>query len=217
MISLKSDGPVDFDTAASHICEAGRLLDAKGMAPASSGNYSMRLNDGAFAVTVSGNHKGRLHIQDVMRVDAEGKALEEKKPSAETLLHTQIYKHYPDANAILHVHSTAGVVLTRLMHGDIMLAGYEMLKAFPGVETHAVKVRLRAVDNTQDMPALANTLEEFIADLPVPAYMIRDHGFYVWGKDMEACFNMCEAVDHMLNAEVEILKIKGVPKKGLWK
>ncbi|MAI91838.1 methylthioribulose 1-phosphate dehydratase [Ponticaulis sp.] len=216
MSELITNGPVSFETAARNICEAGRILDSKAMAPATSGNYSMRVDDGSFAITASGFHKGRLIEDNVMRVDAEGKALEPKKPSAETLLHTQIYRHYPGANAILHVHSGNGVVLTRLLGGDVLLAGYEMLKVFPGVNTHEVKVRLKTVDNTQDMPALAELLEPEIAGLAVPVYVIRDHGFYVWGKDMDECLNMCEAVDHMLGLELQVLTFKGLPKKGFF-
>ena len=207
-MSLKSEGPVEFGFAAEAICEAGRLLDTKNMAPATSGNYSMRLGDGSFAVTASGFHKGRLVPDNIMRVDADGKALEPKKPSAETLLHTQIYRHFPDANAILHVQSTAGVVLTRWLTGDIVLEGYEMLKIFPGIDTHEVRVVIHAVDNTQDMPALCETLEPAIGALDVSAYIIRDRGFSVWGKDMETCVNMCEAMDHMLTVEVELLKLR---------
>ena len=207
-MSLITQGPVSFETAARNICEAGRLLDAKKMAPASSGNYSMRLDDGAFGVTVSGFHKGRLSPENIMRVDGDGKALEPKKPSAETLLHTQIYRHFPEANAILHVHSTAGVVLTRFSRDDIVLEGYEMLKIFPAISTHDVKVTLHAVDNTQDMPAMCDELEAELPGLDVSAYIIRDHGFYVWGRDMETCVNMCEAVDHMLSVELELLKLR---------
>ena len=36
------------------------------------------------------------------------------RPSAETLLHTQIYRRFPDANAVLHTHSQAQSVASRL-------------------------------------------------------------------------------------------------------
>src|SRR6185437_16083673 len=94
-----------LDEAIEAIIAAGRRLDGRGLAPATSGNYSVRLNDGRIAVTVSGRHKGRLSRDDVMLVDANGIALEGKKPSAETALHTVIYRLYPQANAVLHVHS----------------------------------------------------------------------------------------------------------------
>lgn len=213
-MSLRTEGPVDFGTATDNICEAGRLLDAKNMAPATSGNYSMRLDDGSFAVTVSGYHKGRLDPECVMRVDGKGKALEDKKPSAETLLHNQIYRLFPDANAILHVHSTPGVILTRLTRAVIQLKGYEMLKIFPGIDTHDVSVKLVAVDNSQDMPELCEALEKQLLKSCISAYIIRNHGFYVWGKDMESCVNMCEAMEHMLEVEVQIRKVRANARNG---
>jgi len=213
-VSLRTEGPVGFQTATDNICEAGRLLHSMGMAPATSGNYSMRLDDGSFAVTVSGFHKGRLEPDNVMRVCGEGKALEDKKPSAETLLHSQIYRLFPDANACLHVHSTAGVILTRLTRAVIHLKGYEMLKIFPGIHSHDVSVKLLAVENTQDMQALCDVLEKPLPKVDIPAYIIRNHGFYVWGKDMESCLNMCEAMDHMLSVEVSIRKLRAHARNG---
>jgi methylthioribulose-1-phosphate dehydratase len=197
----------DFNTAADEICRAGMLLDARNMAPATSGNYSMRLNDGAFAMTVSGHHKGRLVPANIMRVDARARPLEDKKPSAEALLHAQIYRLFPATNAILHVHSVPGAVLTRLLKEDVVLEGYEMLKIFPGIATHDVRVVIPVVGNSQDMEELSAELSKKIKG-DVPAYLIRDHGFYVWGDTMESCVNMCEALEYLFACEVETLKIK---------
>lgn len=183
------------------------MLDAKNMAPATSGNYSMRLDNGEIAMTVSGFHKGRLVNDNIMRVDSEGRPLENKKPSAETALHIQIYDRYPDANAILHVHSVPGCVLSRLHKNDVELAGYEMLKVFAGVETHETSVLIPAVDNSQDMDVLSSALEPKLKD-DTPAYLIRDHGFYVWGRDMDEALNICEGLEYLLTCEVEIFKAR---------
>src|SRR5579862_5043262 len=93
------------DEARRTLVAVGHRLDARGLAPATSGNYSVRLADGRIAITVSGAHKGRLLPEDVMLVDAEGTALDNKRPSAETGLHTSLYKLYAHINAMLHVHS----------------------------------------------------------------------------------------------------------------
>src|SRR5262249_51264852 len=123
-------------TAAAEIITVGQRLEARGLAPATSGNYSARLED-RIAITVSGRHKGRLGKNYIMSVDLSGAPLENKKPSAETLLHAQIYRLYPNAGAILHTHSASGVALTRFFAADqnLILEGYEILKAFPGVTT----------------------------------------------------------------------------------
>lgn len=203
--------PETYETAIQQIIETGKRLDTRGLAPATSGNYSQRLQDGTIAITVSGGHKGRLAMNDIMRIDANGKALESKKPSAETLLHVQIYKSFPDVNAVLHTHSVPGVALTRVRPRTdaIVLAGYELLKAFPGVITHETSITVPVFDNTQDMEALSHDVAPRLKK-DTYAYIIRDHGIYVWGRDMAEAERVAEAMEHLLACELEMLKLKGV-------
>ena len=73
------------------IIEAGRFLYGRGWSPATSSNFSHRLDDRHAAITVSGKDKGRLVEADIMVVDFHGKAVGRPlRPSAETLLHTQL-------------------------------------------------------------------------------------------------------------------------------
>jgi methylthioribulose-1-phosphate dehydratase len=101
---------VDFQTAATQLIEAGRELHALGMVPATSGNFSARLDDGRIAITVSGRHKGRLTEADIMLLDAGGRALDQRRPSAETGLHLQLYRRFPMTRGILHPHSQAATL-----------------------------------------------------------------------------------------------------------
>src|SRR3546814_12637769 len=118
-----------LDAAAAAIVEAGRFFAAKGWAPAGSGNYSHRLEDGSIAITVSGTHKGRITAGDVMRVDMHGMPLAGRSTSAETLLHVLIYRLFRRVNVVLHSHSVPAVGLTRLLGDDPLfrLQGYEQL------------------------------------------------------------------------------------------
>lgn len=191
----------DYADAARTIVAIGARFDARGLAPATAGNYSLRLDDGTFAITVSGAHKGRLSTGQVMQVDAQGHALDGKKPSAETPLHCLIYAIDPGAGAVLHTHSVAGTVLSRaLSNADtIALSGYEVAKVFPGVTTHDCTVELPLVDNSQDMPALADSLRRRLGSPPaIPALYIRGHGLYAWGPSAEAAENMVEACEFLL-------------------
>lgn len=207
-MSLTGETGFSRAQALAEIIAAGKFLDTRGLAPATSGNYSMRLADDAIAITVSGTHKGRLTEADIMTVDAAGKPLEDKAPSAETLLHTQIYQLFPDTNAILHVHSMPGVVLTRLNRAsDVILEGYEMLKAFPGTKTHETRIVIPVFENSQDMSILSADVKKKISK-DVPAYLIRDHGFYAWGRDMAEVERIAEALEYLLKCELETMKIK---------
>ncbi len=202
---------MDFAAAAGLIVEAGRRLDARGLAPATAGNYSVRLPDGSIAVTVSGAHKGRLTTDHVMRVDGAGRALDAKRPSAETLLHCLVYELDASAGAVLHTHSVSGTVLSRALGDAIVLTAYELLKIFPGIDTHDTSIALPLVDNSQDMAALAEELRPLIAAKQpiVPAFYIRGHGLYAWGPTMDAAENMVEAVEFLLTCAWEELKHQG--------
>ncbi len=191
-----------FFDAARAIVAAGRWLDGKGWAPATSGNYSCRLDDGSFAVTVSGRHKGRLSDDDVMRVDAAGASLDGKRPSAETALHLAVYASYPDAGAVLHTHSPTAVALTRAFPAltSWQFAGHEMLKAIPGITTHETQITLPIVDNSQDMRMIWDAVSPALGT--VPAFLIRNHGLYGWGVDMAEAERVVEAIEWLIMAEL---------------
>jgi len=202
-----------FLAASEAIVAVGRRLDFRGLAPATAGNYSMRLDDGAIAVTVSGAHKGRLTAEQVMRVSADGQPLDGKKPSAETLLHCLVYAIDPGAGAVLHTHSVAGTVLSRALAGEdaIVLEGYEVAKIFPGVTTHDARIAMPLVDNSQDMSALADELRPILATQTplLPAFYIRGHGLYAWGPTMDAAEHVVEASEFLLSCAWEELKLRG--------
>jgi methylthioribulose-1-phosphate dehydratase len=194
------------DNAADRILAAGRVLSGRGWAPAGSGNYSHRLADGDIAITVSGAHKARLSAGDVMTVDAQGRARDDRRPSAETPLHLMIYRLYPDVQAVLHTHSIPVVALTRLAPGPgaLRLAGYELLKAFPGVHTHDCAVDLPIFDNRQDMTALAADVAAALTAHPAPAFLVRSHGLYGWGSSMDEALCVVEAAETMIACELEL-------------
>jgi methylthioribulose-1-phosphate dehydratase len=146
-----------------------------------------------------------------MLVDAKGSALENKKPSAETGLHTLVYELFPQVNAVLHVHSVPVVTLTRHLPAatELVLRDYEMLKAFPGITTHQAVVGIPIFANSQDIPALAQQVRDRLhTEMPPPAYLIRGHGAYAWGKDMEEAERVIEALEHLLACEIEAIRLR---------
>jgi len=197
---------MSFEDAAGAIAAAGRRMDALGWVPATAGNISIRLGEDDIAITRSGRHKGALTATDVMVVDAAGQAREAgAKPSYETLLHCGIYRRFPGTGAVLHGHSLANTVLSRRAGGAIRLAGYELLKAFPGGPTHDTAVAVPVLDNDQDIPRLQSALDRLwdaTLDAP-PGYIIRGHGVYVWGASMDHAMTRLEALEFMLLCHLE--------------
>jgi methylthioribulose-1-phosphate dehydratase len=189
------------------IVRAGQRMDQRGWVPATAGNMSVRLAADRVAITASGFHKGFLDANSVMQVDLAGTPLTNAKPSAETLLHCQIYRLHPGAGAVLHGHSVAATVLSMAQPGPIRLADYEVLKVFEGQTTHDVALDLPVFDNDQDIARLAATAEPAIAAGSPLGYLIRGHGVYVWGPDMNAALARLEGLEFLLACELERRKL----------
>ena len=192
-----------FEQLAKQLIEAGRQLAAAGMVPATSGNFSTRLENGDLAITSSGVHKGKLVPANIMRTNADGESYDNRIPSAETLLHVQIYRQYPEVNAALHVHSLNATVLSQLQKDSVILANYELLKAFPGITTHESELVIPIFANDQQMPRLASKVDQYIkAYGDIAAYLIAGHGFYAWGETVEQALNNVEALEFLFSCEL---------------
>lgn len=199
------------EAAIAAIVAAGRRLDAAGWVPATAGNISVRLSGNRIAITRSGRHKGALAADDVMAVDGDGRQeAAGDRPSYETLLHCGIYRRFPEAGAVVHGHSIANTVLSRAAGESLTLTGYELLKAFPGGPTHDASVAVPVLDNDQDIPRLQRALDArwASADTVPPGYLIRGHGAYLWGPDMDAALARMEALEFMLACELEERRLR---------
>lgn len=197
------------------IISAGKFLAARGWAPATGGNYSMRLPSGEIAITMSGKWKGELTEADIMTVDMDAKPTSSgtaSKPSDETELHTTVYKIFPDVGAILHTHSIALTALTMALPdaNEIVLEGYELQKAYPGITTHQCRVRLPIFANDQVMAPIARQIESVFGNPEgiAPVFLLRGHGLYGWASDMNGAKKLVEATEFMLSCELERLKIR---------
>jgi len=194
-----------YREAARALAATGRRIYGHGWSPATSSNYSLRLNKDHAAITRSGRDKGLLEETDVMVVDMHGNAVGDGKPSAETLLHTQLYRRLPDCGAVLHTHSHASTVLTMHWPADhITLEGYELLKALDGVQTHDTRLTIPVFANSQDIAALATEVDRAMdAGAAGHAYLIRGHGLYTWAADIGACYRQLEALETLLAVELD--------------
>lgn len=188
-----------------------RELAQRGWTPATSSNFSSRLDERHAAITVSGRDKGRLGEDDIMVVDFDGNAVgSQHRPSAETLLHTQLYRRFPDVGCILHTHSHNQTVASRIFPRKVRLKDYELLKAFRGNETHEAAIDLPVLPNSQDMPALASKVEALLDRGPLWGYLIRGHGLYAWGRDMAEARRHLDAFEFLLGCELDLRRITTV-------
>jgi methylthioribulose-1-phosphate dehydratase len=199
--------PIDFNSIADQLISAGQTLHRLNMVPATSGNFSARLDAHTIAITVSGVHKGSLVPDDIMTVNMDGGINGNKKPSAETALHLQLYRLYPDVQCVLHPHSRCATLTRNIQLDRITLEGYELLKAFEGISTHESKIIVPIFENDQDIPRLAQVTGNHLEENPdTRAYIIRGHGFYTWGGSISTTLRHCEALEFLLQCEFESIR-----------
>jgi methylthioribulose-1-phosphate dehydratase len=180
--------------AVAAIIGAGRRMDRRGWVPATAGNISARLDAERIAITRSGCHKGYLDDGDVMQVDLAGRPLTPARPSAETLLHCQLYRLFPGVGAVLHGHSVAATVLSMRGGSAIRFSGYEIVKAFEGQTTHDAALDLPVFDNDQDIARLAGVVEPVVAAGAPP--------------DMNVALARLEGLEFLLACELERRKLE---------
>lgn len=200
-----------FAAAPARLAAERRLLDviaaihARGLAAGTSGNFSVALAASPLRllITASGRDKGRLTREDLVVVDHEGRAVEPgaPKPSAETLLHVVLAQR-SGVGAVLHTHSIWNTLLSDAHFTDaaIEIRGYEMLKGLAGIQTHECAVRIPIFDNTQNIAALAGRVAQHLHQAggqAPPAFLIRGHGLYAWGRDLNEAARHVEILEFL--------------------
>lgn len=193
------------------IINAASSLSKAGMLPATSGNLSIREGQ-SFWITVSGRDKGNLSENDFLELaidsDQEDWVFDsELKPSAEVLLHQQLYRFSEDIKVVLHVHANTGVIISKLKSNEIKLSNYELLKALEGVSTHKHIETVPVFPNTQNIKLLANQVQDYMSINPnIHGYLIEGHGLYTWGKDINSAMRHIEVFDNLFSCELELIK-----------
>lgn len=106
----------------------GRSLYERGLAPGTSGNISVRLDDGLL-ITPTNSCLGRLDPAEISRLDFAGRALSGQPPSKELPLHRLMHEARPQTNAVVHLHSTYSVA-TSCLDGLDPLSAVPMLTPY---------------------------------------------------------------------------------------
>ncbi|MCP1912577.1 ribulose-5-phosphate 4-epimerase/fuculose-1-phosphate aldolase [Bradyrhizobium elkanii] len=96
------------------ICRFGRSLFERGLTPGSSGNISVRLDDGGWLVTSTNASLGFLEPDRITRLDAQGSVLSGDAPTKEVPLHAALYETRSATRAVVHLHSAHSVAVSML-------------------------------------------------------------------------------------------------------
>lgn len=187
----------------SALAEAGRYFYSRGWVLGTSGNFSAVLHHKPvrLLITASGIDKSSLNAQQLLEIDSGCNVLRGiGKPSAEALLHLAVVR-VRNAGVILHTHSVWSTLLSEFhaAQSGLTISGYEMLKGLEGVETHEHSEWLAILENSQDIPALAEKVEMVLQKYPDShGFLLRAHGLYTWGEDVAQAMRHVEILEFLL-------------------
>ncbi|UHA73007.1 methylthioribulose 1-phosphate dehydratase [Paenibacillus sp. 481] len=162
---------------------------ARNWFPGTSGNLSIRVGDiqderFQFAITASGKDKSVHTPEDFLFVNEHGTATETTglKPSAETLIHCEIYR-MTGCGAIFHVHTIWNTIVSDLFweRGAVPVQGVELIKAFNIWEDEA-HIDVPIVPNYTHIPSIIPYVTDKLNPV-VPGILLRKHGIYAWGAN----------------------------------
>ncbi len=154
------------------------------------------------AMSPSGVDKGELRPEQLLAIDENARIVSanEGKPSDESLLHIRIVKDR-GAGAVLHTHSVWNTILSdqHAAEGGVKITGYEMLKGLHGVRTHEHTEFLPIIENSQDMPALAELVGTTLNKHPAAhGFLLRRHGLYSWGQTLAEAKRHIEILEFLM-------------------
>jgi methylthioribulose-1-phosphate dehydratase len=203
----------DFRDTASALVAIGRSFYERGWALGTSGNFSAVIGRDPLrlVITPSGVDKGELTAAQILEVGKEGRETGglKPKPSAEASLHIKVIER--GAEAVFHTHSVWGTVLSNVHApaGGIPIEGFEMLKGLEGVKSHEHREWLPIVENSQDMPALAESVSRTLMKYPDShGFLLKQHGLYTWGASLAQAKRHVEILEFLLEAVGRLHMIK---------
>ncbi|WP_053365998.1 methylthioribulose 1-phosphate dehydratase [Bacillus sp. FJAT-27245] len=176
-----------------------------------SGNLAIKVGDRPlqFLVTASGKDKRKRTDEDFLLVDEFGSPVGEThlKPSAETLLHVEIYRR-TKAGCSLHVHTIDNNVISEIYgdRGEVSFQGQEIIKAFDKWDEDAV-LKIPIIRNYAHIPTLAKEFAQHVKG-DTGAVLIRNHGITVWGRNAFEAKKLLEASEFLFKYQLRLLEHK---------
>ena len=187
--------------AAEELASTIKRLHHRGWCDGTGGNFSVVVEQQPLRLLMapSGVDKGSVNADELITVNCHGEVIEgQGRASAETLLHLCIIQHC-GAGAVLHTHSLAGTLLSRieLGQGRVILEGWEMLKGLKGITTHDTSVSVPIIANNQDLQTLSESADARLNDAP-HGLLVSGHGLYAWGDDLPEARRHTEILEFLL-------------------
>ena len=170
------------------ICAIGQSIFARGLTAGSSGNISVKTEEG-WLMTPTGSSLGRLDPARLSKLGHDGRLVSGDPPTKESFLHRVMYEERPSTGAVVHLHSTHSVAVS-------CLAEIDPADALPPITAYYVmrvgRLPLVPYFRPGDL-ALAEAVRGFAGKHH--AVLLANHGPVVAGSDLDAAVNAIEELE----------------------
>jgi L-fuculose-phosphate aldolase len=186
------------------IIETGKLLWDKGLVTGFNGNISARLDADTILITATGTSLGYLKISDIVTLSLKtGEVIGEGKASSEKYMHTEVYKNFPDINAVVHTHPT---------HTNGFFLSNETLEP----KTFEAKFYLGTVRSVAQSTPSVTAMEPVIKELKASNIVaLRNHGVVAMGKDLFYAFVLIQELEEQTKVELVNVHYQTLQPPGL--
>lgn len=178
-------------SAAERIVALCRSLFERGYSVGGAGNVSVRDAAGGFLVTPTGSSLGRLTVEALARVGADGEPLPGPKPSKEFTFHRALYEVRPEAGAIVHLHSTWLTALSCLKD----LPQENALRPFTPYYVMRIGSMPVIPYSRPGSPRIGEALAAAALASTAQAFLLASHGVVVLGRDIDDAVNNAEELE----------------------
>ncbi|MBV8525461.1 MAG: aldolase, partial [Acetobacteraceae bacterium] len=166
----------------------GASIFARGLTAGSSGNISIKTEDG-WLMTPTGSSLGRLDPERLSKLGPEGRLVSGDPPTKESFLHRVMYEERPATGAVVHLHSTHSVAVS-------CLAEVDPDDVLPPITAYYVmrvgRLPLVPYFRPGDLD-LAEAVRGFAGKHH--ALLLANHGPVVAGSDLDAAANAIEELE----------------------
>ena len=184
------------------LAQVGRKLFEDGLTYGASGNISARVHGtNTCLIKPSGYRFADLEPEHFLLVDINTREVLKgtAKPSIETPFHTKLYRQWPEAGGVVHIHPEYSILLSTLGK-EVVLMGLDLYGA-PAL-AKGIPLSTFAPPGTEELADnMVDAMKEHIACL------MPHHGCTAMGKSIEEAASNAKVVEALAEMNYKILLI----------
>lgn len=184
------------------VVDTARALNASGINQGTSGNVSARIAGGLLITPTSLPYE-QMQPGDLVALDLQGQPLHDgqRRPSSEWRLHADILRQRPEAQAVVHCHSTSATALA--CHGRGIPAFHYMVAVAGGVDVRCAAYALFGTQAFSDLALAA------LADRQ--AALLAQHGQVTLATSLPQALRLAIEVETLARMYLQALQLGEPP------